>query len=68
MKRYTCDVCKKEFGCNVGITLTNVFRPTDYIMDDFYYRQATDADLCNDCYNAIAEAMRSKLKELKEKK
>ena len=67
MKKYICDVCGKEFGGNVILmNLGFGFPPNQFTIDDgFYSREKTDADICEDCYKAIAKAQQDAIDKIK---
>jgi hypothetical protein len=70
MKTYSCDICGKQFGHNVGFVAFGQpqYTPGDFQYDSGFFRtQRSDADICNDCYNAIAEAQEKAIKKLNNK-
>jgi hypothetical protein len=67
MKTYTCDICKKQFGHNVSFTVVNMptYKASDFEIDDgFYFNQRSDRDICNDCFNKIAQAQEDVIKQI----
>ena len=65
MTKYICDICKKEFGNEVGLTtvVNPTYRPSEF-GSGFFHSQRSSADICNTCYKAIAEAQQKAIDDL----
>lgn len=68
MKTYTCDICKKQFGHNVSLSVitSSRFNISDFSIDSgFNYTPREDVDICEECYSHIAKAQNDAIDKLK---
>ena len=66
MKKITCDICKKDTGTNVSFSMQTPTYGINEFDAGFNYSPRQNADICNDCYNKIAEAQSNAIKKIKE--
>jgi hypothetical protein len=67
MKVITCDICKKEFGKNVGLKFCSSPKYLESDFDNGFYIggfKPNNADICLDCWNKIAEAQNKAVEEI----
>jgi DNA-directed RNA polymerase subunit RPC12/RpoP len=64
MKKYICDICKKEFGYAVASYIQPAFKVSEFD-SGFFIGTKSDADVCSECHKKISEAQNKAIEEIR---